>query len=1071
VTTSYGDQSREERAAALLEQGRYRELRRLVDDGAVAGPEHLDAVLWHVRGEVQRGYVRAAALRLNGLPDRILDASDTGTLLRLWRRFLALYGMGDGQPGESPDQFAEWCGDQERAPGCGAVVSAVAADLRGRAVAMGFVLTGRGPRHRGEVVPQLARAAGSYRRAGLGRESVAALRRAAAFGMDGLAADRLRSRELLLQAQAEAEHDRLALAATAARLDLAELNFRELLERRDDHTWPGVTAAFDVIAGRYRDDGHAYGDALVSWRMTRWLLAYGQGVGLPPARLAAQQFAAADVPAAEQPVWAALNAWCMAHGDPQGSRQARAQEARLAAATGWTLAAEVRALDEANQSFRSADVARVRALLTRRPRASPSVAAGYRLTAVTSTLSVGLRQEAREMAEELIADLTESGADLVLGEVLLVLASLLTGHDDDRAAALLGHAIELAHASEQWVDEAKYRAQLAWATAHRRRARGQLPFFDDQVRAGFDQAAALLESERSLSARAELAMLYELRGQAAFISSDWDASYVALSRAETVARTMGLMPHLAAICCHQGLVLIELGRRLDLRAYDRAADRLDESRRLYQQAALPSFYWQVTFHRALCDIESGRRLPPGEADVRFQRAGLLMEEASRVIDRIRRSSEGGGADRQQRTWTAFAVSKQEFYTQGFQLAWHDRGDPADAWLWLERMKGRALLDALADRRAAPQADARPARLDAVRLSEPPGWTELRQLLAAEEKAAAGRRVVVAGYACTPRQTLLFGARADWPAPQMTAIPIDHGELERFTARTFRARGGVRALHDQADGALAAWHGFSALLDPLSAWTAPGDVIYLVPYGVLHDLPLHTLMLEGRPLIERNPVCYLPAAAVLRHALPGAAAACSPTGDGTSPTPAVFGDSRKDLKHAREEAAAVAALLGVRPVIGGNVTRSRVLRALETASIVHIACHGRLAAADGFASSIDLAGHDTLQAADLLGRPCHARLVVLSGCETGVGERRPGDEVMGFIRALLLSGAQSILASQWRVPDASTRDLLLRFHQNVARDPAVPLAEALRRAVLDLRAQPGYEHIYHWGGFALVGSWR
>jgi CHAT domain-containing protein len=75
-----------------------------------------------------------------------------------------------------------------------------------------------------------------------------------------------------------------------------------------------------------------------------------------------------------------------------------------------------------------------------------------------------------------------------------------------------------------------------------------------------------------------------------------------------------------------------------------------------------------------------------------------------------------------------------------------------------------------------------------------------------------------------------------------------------------------------------------------------------------------------------------------------------------------------------------------------------------------------------------------------------------------------------MRAAVVSGARSILASQWQVSDASTRDLLCHFHQ-AARDPAVPLAEALRQAVGSIRGDPQYQHPYHWGSFALVGSWR
>ena len=145
-------------------------------------------------------------------------------------------------------------------------------------------------------------------------------------------------------------------------------------------------------------------------------------------------------------------------------------------------------------------------------------------------------------------------------------------------------------------------------------------------------------------------------------------------------------------------------------------------------------------------------------------------------------------------------------------------------------------------------------------------------------------------------------------------------------------------------------------------------------------------------------------------------------------------------------------------------------ACRSQTAVHFAGHGELSTADGFASGLDLAGTDVLRAGDMLGQPCTARLAVLSGCDTGVSELRPGDEAVGLIRALLLSGVRSVLASQWQVSDASTRELLCRFHV-AARDPSVSAAEALQRAVRAVRQDPRYGHLYHWGSFALVGSWR
>jgi hypothetical protein len=123
--------------------------------------------------------------------------------------------------------------------------------------------------------------------------------------------------------------------------------------------------------------------------------------------------------------------------------------------------------------------------------------------------------------------------------------------------------------------------------------------------------------------------------------------------------------------------------------------------------------------------------------------------------------------------------------------------------------------------------------------------------------------VVAEYFCTPERTVVFAARADWDEPRAAHLPLDYAALQRFAAGTFRQPGGVRMMmEDLADGGLGAWHQFAGLLRPLADWAARDDIIYLVPYGILHGLPLHTLPLDGAPLLDRNPVCYAPAAAVL-----------------------------------------------------------------------------------------------------------------------------------------------------------------------------------------------------------------
>src|SRR5262249_51371337 len=98
----------------------------------------------------------------------------------------------------------------------------------------------------------------------------------------------------------------------------------------------------------------------------------------------------------------------------------------------------------------------------------------------------------------------------------------------------------------------------------------------------------------------------------------------------------------------------------------------------------------------------------------------------------------------------------------------------------------------------------------------------------------------------------------------------------------------------------------------------------------------------------------------------------------------------------------------------------------------------------------------------------AELVMLSACESGRGQNVRGEGLIGLTRALQCDGARSVLASQWKVADFSTAQLMLTFHRHLRAGLAKD--EALRRAMARVRQAPEMAHPYFWTAFFLARLW-
>ncbi|MFS0706384.1 CHAT domain-containing protein, partial [Cellulomonas sp. 179-A 9B4 NHS] len=236
-----------------------------------------------------------------------------------------------------------------------------------------------------------------------------------------------------------------------------------------------------------------------------------------------------------------------------------------------------------------------------------------------------------------------------------------------------------------------------------------------------------------------------------------------------------------------------------------------------------------------------------------------------------------------------------------------------------------------------------------------------------------------------------------------------------------------------------------LLDPLG--TAGHDELVVVPVGPLHGVPWAAL--------HEAPVALSPAAT--------AWVASAARRAGTGGTVLVAGPG---LAAAQEEVDALALVHPRAQVLGAGRSRTvDVLRSLATADLAHLACHGVPRADNPMFSSLVLAdGPVTVQQLHRAG--VAPRRLVLASCHSGADVAYAGDEVLGFVSAMLARGTAGVVASIAAVPDVEVVDLMRGLHRGLAAGETMARALHAARADVDRSAPAGF---VNWCTFGAHGA--
>ncbi len=622
-------------------------------------------------------------------------------------------------------------------------------------------------------------------------------------------------------------------------------------------------------------------------------------------------------------------------------------------------------------------------------------------------LSAGLVAEAREFIDQAIVSFTTHRATADLAEALQISAEIALLNGDPGLATM--HARKAARIA---IKRGNARAAMVIELVE-------------------DRSAALSRSYRSSRARAR---------RDALNSADLAQRLMAADMTDD-ARVARLL---------QAQALLEAG---DLAAAARAADAASTGDRF--RTAVPL---ATRLHT---------RLVAGRIDLANGRRSAGLAEIRRGLDDLADFQARFGSQDLQ---SAAAIHGRDLARLGLRTA-TSTGSPAAILQWLERAR------AATTRLPAVRPPADPVLADELGALRVADEQARAALLAGKRDAAADKRVAelrrrvrarswtVSGSGRPDRPPSLAGVQrllADRrPDAGVVALFIGGGKIHALVITASRAMHLVLAERAELE---AHRHRLQGDLDLLADERIPARLATVAAGSMSQSLGrMGEVFVPVLNVLGRGPVLIAavgPLATVPWLLLPGLEGRAVTVSSSVTraiagldaPIPPAAGKgvlvvAGPEVTNGDKEAAAIAALHpGSLLLTGEQATGRAVLAAIPQGGLVHIAAHGHHEVGNPLFSGVKLAD-GLLFGYDFAPNPTLPGQVVLSSCDVGQTDERPGGEPLGLVAALVRSGVPTVITGTSRIADVVAEAAMVGYHEGLlsGAGPAESLADAVAAA--------------------------